>query len=204
MWSSPHKLVAHRSSGHSGAYFMSLAATILAANWLATQSTAGCDHDGCSSHHWKRLGWVAFDVNVGEGFTEFTTIGQNSVPSASPHAQVNASIPKTQLHQGCFPTRPPQISDFVHTNRGREDCCDASYATLWESQTGDQKMMMLNSWLLTQNCWNNLLPNFLVPLHSKFPFSSTFCLRPWENAFKKAFPGNEASTDSTNVMLSDQ
>ena len=22
--------------------------------------------------------------------------------------------------------------------------------------------MMLNSWLLTQNCWNNLLPNFLV------------------------------------------
>ena len=64
--------------------------------------------------------------------------------------------------------------------------------------------MMLNSWMLTQNCWNNLLPNFLVPLHSKFPFSSTFCLRPWENAFKKAFPGNEASTDSTNVIWQHQ
>ena len=64
--------------------------------------------------------------------------------------------------------------------------------------------MMLNSWLLTQNCWNNLLPNFLVPLHSKFPFSSTFCLRPWENTFKKAFLGNEASTDSTNVIWQHQ
>ena len=64
--------------------------------------------------------------------------------------------------------------------------------------------MMLNSWLLTQNCWNNLLPNFLVPLHSKFPFSWTFCLRPWENAFKKVFPGNEASTDSTNVIWQHQ
>ena len=47
----------------------------------------------------------------------------------------------------------------------------------------------------------------LVPLHSKFPFSSTFCLSslcnpgPWENAFKKAFPGNEASTNSTNVVI---
>ena len=78
--------------------------------------------------------------------------------------------------------------------------------TQGESQTGDQKMLMLNSPWLTQT-WNNLLPNCLVPLHSKFPFSSTFCLSslcnpgPWENAFKKAFPGNEASTNSTNVVI---
>ena len=136
---------------------------ILASQWLVAHQSSGlsraivhvtCHHHasyelvGHSIHcrkrswwlrltSWKGLGWLAFDVNVGEAFTEFTTIGQSGVPSASQFLNI--------ISQRMLPHKGPTNIRFVPTNRGKQDCCDASYMTQRESQTGDQKMLMLNS-----------------------------------------------------------
>ena len=75
-----------------------------------------------------------------------------------------------------------QLCDTVRvTNRGPED--------------DDVEFMVVNSELLEQ-----FTSQFLGSFALKISVLLDFLPQTVRNAFKKAFPGNEASTDSTNVI----
>ena len=91
------------------------------------------------------------DVNV--------FLSQNEGPLKELSIWIHKTLASDSMGHEAFPKSSntlakdasPQISGLVPTNRGKQDRCDASHVT-GESQTGGQKILMLNSpWLINAN-----------------------------------------------------